>query len=106
MNYQDLLTFIIELIQPELLIIMITCWIIGSVLKRNDKIQDEVIPLVLFAFAVVISLIYILATTELISVQTWLLAVFHAITQGILCAGAAIGINQLIKQTNRINKQE
>ena len=91
---------ITEFIQPEFFVLIAVCWVVGWLLKQS-KLKDELIPAVLFIFSVLIALVYLLATTTPISLQDWMLMIFTAITQGFLCAGAAVGGNQLVKQTSR-----
>lgn len=91
---------IMEFIRPEFFILIAVCWVIGWLLKTS-KVKDELIPIFLFTFSILAAFVYLIATTPLATLQEWMLAIFTAITQGFLCAGAAIGGNQLIKQTSR-----
>lgn len=91
---------IVEFIRPEFFILIAVCWVLGWLLKIS-KIKNELIPIILFTFAILAAFVYLIATTALGSLQEWMLAIFMAITQGFLCAGAAVGGNQLIKQTSR-----
>ena len=95
----------LDYIRPEFLILLPVCWLLGWVIKKS-KIRDEWIPVILFSFAIGMALIYILATSTPHGREEWFMAVFLAITQGFLVAGAAVGGNQLIKQTNRIDFQK
>ncbi len=89
-----------EYIKPELLILIPVLYLIGMGIKKS-KIQDKFIPLLLGAVGVVLSLIYVFAFAELITAQTILQLLFTAITQGILCAGASVYVNQIIKQSQK-----
>lgn len=91
---------IMELIRPEFFILIAVCWVLGWLLKTS-KIKDEMIPIILFTVTILAVFVYLIATTDLGSLQEWMSAIFTAITQGFLCAGAAVGGNQLIKQTSR-----
>lgn len=90
----DFTTYIL----PELLILVPVLYLIGYALKQNKRIQDDNIPLVLCLTGVVLSFLYILSTTPLNSTQAVGTAIFAAITQGILVAGAAVLGNQIVKQ--------
>lgn len=86
MNYEDY-------IKPELLILIPVCYILGTFIKQTEKIKDKYIPALLGFFTVVLTAIYV-AAMEGIS----LMGLFTSITQGILIAGTAVYVNQLIKQ--------
>lgn len=86
-----------QFIKPELLILVPVLYFIGVAIKKS-KINDKHIPLILGAAGVVLSGIYLFATVEIIGVQAVATAVFTAITQGILVAGASVYVNQVIKQ--------
>lgn len=90
MNYQ-------EFIKPELLILIPVLYFIGVAIKRS-AIRDALIPLILGAVGIFVSGVYLLATTEISGLQAVATAIFTALTQGILCAAAAVYSNQIIKQ--------
>ena len=48
-----------------------------------------------------LAIIYIFATEEITGTQLIFKAIFTAITQGILCAGASVYINQIVKQATK-----
>ena len=85
-------------ILPELLILVPVLYLIGYALKQNKRIADDNIPIVLCLTGVVLAFLYILSTTPLNSTQAVGTAIFAAITQGILVAGAAVLGNQIVKQ--------
>ena len=85
-------------ILPELLILVPVLYAVGYALKRNGKIADESIPLILCATGIILVFLYIMSTTPLNNSQAWGNSIFASITQGILCGSAAIGINQVVKQ--------
>lgn len=90
MNYQ-------ELIKPELLVLIPVLNLIGLAIKKS-KIADKFIPFILGAIAVILAGAYIFATEQIIGSQSIVMAIFTAITQGILVAGASVYANQLVKQ--------
>ena len=90
MNYQ-------EFIKPELLILIPVLYFIGIAIKKS-AIRDALIPFILGAVGIVVSGIYLLASNEISGLQAVATAIFTALTQGILCAAAAVYGNQLIKQ--------
>lgn len=89
---------IMNYIKPELLAVAPVCYFIGSALKNTTLVRDKWIPFVLGALSVFFCVTYILATTDITGWQPALLAVFTALTQGVLLAGASTYVNQLVKQ--------
>jgi uncharacterized membrane protein len=88
-----------EFIKPELLILIPVLYFIATAIKNTLLIKDKYIPLVLGLLGIVLAVIYIFATEEIAGTQAIFKAIFTAITQGVLCAGASVYVNQLIKQT-------
>ena len=89
-----------EFIRPELLVLVLVLYLIGVGLKRSQA-KDKHIPWVLGAVSVVLSLLYIAATSDVAKWQEALLVVFSGVTQGVLCAGASVYINQFVKQAGK-----
>lgn len=87
-----------QYIKPELLILIPVLYLIGAGIKKSN-IPDKFIPLILGVCGVLLAVIYLIATTPIVSTQEVATAIFTAITQGILCAGASVYVNQLIKQS-------
>jgi len=93
-------TNFLDFVKPELLILIPVLYLIGIAIKKS-KIRDTLIPIMLGACGVVLSAIYVYATTPIDSSTSFFSALFLAITQGILCAGASVYINQIIKQAEK-----
>lgn len=84
-----------ELIKPELLVLVPVLYIIGLVLKKFNRI-DRFIPLILGGISVVLAGIYLL------TIQSFGASLlFAALTQGILCAGLSVYANQVYKQLKK-----
>lgn len=86
-----------EYIKPELLILIPVLYLIGIAIKKS-ALADKFIPVVLGAVAVVLAGLYIFATTDISAGKDAAMAVFTALTQGILIAGASVYANQIFKQ--------
>lgn len=84
-----------QYIKPELLVLIPVLYFVGIGLKQS-KVKNKYIPWILMASGVVLSTLYVLGTCGITAV-----AIFTAITQGILCAGASVYVDQLIKQSNK-----
>lgn len=82
-----------DYIKPELLVLIPMLYILGLMLKKTEKINDKYIPVMLGIIGIVLSAIYVAAVSGIC-----LMSVFTAVTQGILVAGAAVYVNQLVKQ--------
>lgn len=82
-----------DYIKPELLVLIPVLYILGLMLKKTEKINDKYIPVMVGIIGIVLSAIYVAAVSGIC-----LMSVFTAITQGILVAGAAVYVNQLVKQ--------
>lgn len=90
-----------EYIKPELLVVAIVLYFIGMGIKNTEKISDKYIPIILGILGVIISAIYIVATSIFNGYQSVLMAIFTAIVQGIMVAGLSVYANQLIKQSQK-----
>lgn len=82
-----------DYIKPELLVLIPALYILGLMMKKTEKINDKYIPVMLRIIGIVLSAIYVAAVSGIC-----LMSVFTAVTQGILVAGAAVYVNQLVKQ--------
>lgn len=91
-----------EFIKPELLILVPVLYLIGYGIKKS-KIKDNLIPLILGGIAILLSGLYVFATSDINNAKDVAMAIFIAITQGILTAGASVYINQIYKQAKKEN---
>lgn len=82
-----------DYIKPELLVLIPVLYILGLMMKKTEKINDKYIPVMLGIIGIVLSAIYVAAVSGIC-----LMSVFTAVTQGILVAGAAVYVNQFVKQ--------
>lgn len=93
MNYQDY-------IKTELLILVPVLYLIGIGLKKS-KLPDRLIPILLGLFAVVLSAVWVVATADISGLREFASAIFTALTQGVLVAGASVYANQLYIQSEK-----
>jgi multidrug transporter EmrE-like cation transporter len=89
-----------EFIKPELLILVPVMYIIGMGIKASS-INDRLIPFILGFVSIILSALYVIATTDLEGTKQIAMAIFTAITQGILIAGASVYFNQMFKQITK-----
>lgn len=90
-----------EFIKPELLILIPVLYLIGTGIKKSKKISDSLIPMILGGVGVLLSALWVLAISDISSGKEIAVAIFTAVTQGILIAGASVYSNQLIKQLDK-----
>lgn len=98
MNYQDF-------IKPELLILIPVLYFVGMGIKKS-AVKDGLIPILLGIFGILLTAIYLLASTPIKNSQDVFTAIFTALTQGILCAAASVYTDQLIKQSVKLKEEE
>lgn len=89
-----------EFIKPELLGLIPVLYMFGTALKKS-QISNRHIPWLLGAFSVILSVMFLFATSEIEGTKATLISIFSGITQGILCAGASVYVNQLVKQASK-----
>lgn len=90
-----------EFIRPELVVLIPVLYIVGVGLKKSEAVPDKRIPVILGIVAVGLSALYIGATSAFESTADIFSGIFATITQGVLCAGASVYVNQLIKQESK-----
>ena len=87
-------------LKPELLVLVPVLYIIGIAIKKSS-LKDNFIPFLLGIIGIFLAVIWVFGTETISTYQEALLSVFTAITQGILCAGASVYVNQLIVQNKK-----
>ena len=87
-------------IKSELLVLVPVLYIIGLGLKKS-KLADKWIPLALGIIGVTLSARWVAATSQIITGQELAAALFTAVTQGILAAGASVYASQLHIQARK-----
>ncbi len=93
---------IMSYIKPELIVVSIVLYFIGTGLKKTQVIKDKYIPIILGGIGILLCAIWVLANCPLRNGSEIAMAVFTAIIQGILIAGLSTYVNQIIKQSNKI----
>ena len=89
-----------EFVKPELLILIPVLYIIGVGLK-NSKFKDNFIPVILGVVGILLSMIYVFATSEISGSKDVLMGIFISLTQGVLVAGCSVYFNQIYKQLKK-----
>lgn len=78
---------ITDYVKPELIVVALVLYFVGMWIKQSEAVKDRYIPLINGGLGIVICGIYVLATSTCRSGQEIFMAIFTAITQGILLAG-------------------
>lgn len=89
-------------IKPELYILVFVLYIVGKGLKKSF-VPDKYIPVLLGVCGILLACLYMFSMITKVNFQNILTAVFFGITQGLLCAGGSVYINQIIKQIGKKN---
>ena len=88
-------------VKPELVVVAIALYFVGMALKQAQTVKDKYIPLILGGISIAICAMYVFATSSCSTPQDIVMAIFTAITQGILIAGLSPYVNQIVKQANK-----
>ena len=90
----------LKYIKAELLILVPVLYLIGLGLKKS-KLADKWIPLTLGIAGIALSAVWVVATSPIATAQDAAAALFTALTQGILAAGASVYASQLHIQAHK-----
>ena len=90
-----------DYIKPELLVLIPVLYIVGLGFKKTALLKDKFIPVVLGLISIFLAGLYIFATTEISGAKEIIMAIFTALTQGVLIAGASVYANQIYKQLQK-----
>lgn len=88
-------------VKPELLVAAIALYFLGMWIKQSQLIKDKYIPLILGGTGIIICSVYIFAACQCSTAREILMAIFTAITQGIIVAGLSTYVHQVIKQAGK-----
>lgn len=89
-----------EYIKSELLILVPVLYFVGQGLKKS-KLPDKWIPALLGITGVTLAAVWVLATGDISNGNEFAAALFTAVTQGVLVAGASVYVKQLYIQANK-----
>ena len=95
-----------EYIKPGLIILIPVLYVIGVGIKKCKRISDNCIPLILGIIGIVLSALWVFASSEIYGFKEVLIAIFTSVTQGVLVAAVSVFFNQMYKQLSNDNKGE
>lgn len=84
-------------VKPELIVVAFVLYFFGVALRQAQAVKNKYIPLILGGISMVLCAVWVMATSEIETAM----AVFTAVTQGILVAGLSNYVNQIIKQIHK-----
>lgn len=93
---------ILRYVKPELIVVALVLYLMGQGIKQSQTIKDKYIPLINGTAGIILCGFYVFAVSETDTIQKIAMAVFSAMTQGILVAGLSTYINQLVKQWGKL----
>lgn len=93
MNFQDY-------IKTELLILIPVLYFVGVGLKES-RLPNKWIPMTIGIIGVILSAVWVFATSDVSCAKEIASAVFTSFTQGVLVAGASVYANQLYLQAKK-----
>ena len=91
-----------DYVKPELLVVAVVLYFIGIWMKQSETIPDKYIPALNGVIGIAICAVYVAATCTCGTGQEVAMAVFTAVTQGILVAGLSMYVNQIIRQSGKL----
>ena len=97
----DIVNLLTEYIKAELLVVVIVLYFIETGLKKTELIKDKFIPIILGGIGILISAIYVIATSQINVYQEVMMAIFTSIIQGILVAGISVYVKKLIQNRKK-----
>jgi biotin transporter BioY len=84
---------VMQLLDPQLLLVLVACWIIGYALKQSPKVPNWTIVLFVTCFAVVFSI--------------WLLGITpYSVLQGIITGAVAVYGYEVQKAVRQAGKED
>lgn len=92
---------IMNYVKPELIVVAVVLYFVGIAIKKAEFVKDKYIPLILGSIGIMLSGLWVIATSDIVSYKDAIFAGFTATVQGVLVAGLSTYVNQLIKQANK-----
>ena len=89
-----------EYIDPRLLVLVPVLYLLGAFIKKS-RVSDWLIPFILGLAGIFLSVAYLFAVTPVRGVGDVAGIVFTGATQGILCAGAGVYTDNVIRQAKK-----
>lgn len=92
---------VFEYIDPELIVVAVMLYFVGSAMKKSSLVKDKYIPLILGVVGILVCAVWVIATYPIKTGKEIATAIFTAVVQGTIAAGLSTYVNQIIKQGNK-----
>ncbi len=99
---ENILSYILE----SYILLVPVLYILGTFMKKSEKIKDNYIPAILCAVGIVLALLITVSTADFSTWQTSLGEIVKGIIQGILVTGGAVLGSQLVIQSRKAKEEE
>ena len=97
----DIVSLLTEYIKPELLVVAVVLYFIRLGIQKTEIVKEKFIPILLGGISILISTIYVIATTQINGYQEVMMAIFTSIIQGILVAGISVYAQKIIENRKK-----
>lgn len=97
----DIVSLLTEYIKPELLVVAVVLYFIRLGIQKTEIVKEKFIPILLGGISILISTIYVIATTQINGYQEVMMAIFTSIIQGILVAGISVYAKKIIENRKK-----
>lgn len=102
---QEVLYTLKEYLSPELVFMIPVLMVLGSMLKKSNRISDSLIPTILSIVGIPLAMITSLANKydvmNTVQIIVWILM---SIGQGVFLGTTSVGVHQLLKQQGEYSK--
>ena len=88
---------LLDYIKPELLVLVIILWYIGTKIKASKKIEDWAIPFILMGISVVFAISYVLTISGLSAMAVWV-GIMQGLAIAVLEGYVYQAYNQAVKK--------
>ena len=97
----DIVSLLTEYIKPELLVVAVVLYFIRLGIQKTEIVKEKFIPILLGGISILISTIYVIATTQINGYHEVMMAIFTSIIQGILVAGISVYAKKIIENRKK-----
>jgi hypothetical protein len=91
-------------IKPELLVLVPALYFLAEIMKSSFKLDHNKIPLAVGIASIILASLWVIANSNITNYKDALMALFVAIVQGLLCAGASVYGYEFLKQHKQIKE--
>lgn len=91
-----------EYLRPEMVVLAIVLYFMGTGLKKTNHVPDWTIPIILTGTGILLAALYILSTAATPGTYQEVIGmILDIIVQGVLCSAMSVYVNQFKKQITK-----